>query len=99
MANTVDINAPLLQREVRNVQTPPSALGSVGLPSNMNNVSSKTSQNKKPKTNRKKKVSGNASKANGNGDDKKGGEKKKHRRALPLSRCGFLRRTPDRIQQ
>ena len=77
MANTVDINAPLLQREVRNVQTPPSALGSVGLPSNMNNVSSKTSQNKKPKTNRKKKVSGNASKANGNGDDKKGGEKKK----------------------
>ena len=51
MANTVDINAPLLQREVRNVQTPPSALGSVGLPSNMNNVSSKTSQNKKPKTN------------------------------------------------
>ena len=49
MANTVDINAPLLQREVRNVQTPPSALGSVGLPSNMNTAVLKLHKTKSQK--------------------------------------------------
>ena len=53
MAST-NIDDPVLKDVAHNLLTPPSSLGNVGHPSNTNVASSKISQNKKPKTTKKK---------------------------------------------